>query len=423
MSAAPLALALLHAAQVVSSTLAGHTADSALADLNLDGVLRAATQDLAFGALRAYGRGDFFLSRLIIRPLGEPVIRSLLLVALARLEARPETAHTTVNQAVEASARLVRGRYRGLVNGVLRNFLRQRETLFAATSAQRVAEHRYPDWWLVSLQAAFPERWAELAAVGNTHPPMTLRVNRRLLTSAEYAQVLSESGIDCRILDTSAIQLIKPVPVDRLPGFGEGRVSVQDWGAQHAAALLDTAPGMRVLDACAAPGGKTGHLLERHHLDLLALDADSGRARRIKENLSRLHLSASVQVADCRDVPRWWDGRLFDRVLADVPCSASGVVRRHPDIKWLRRPDDIARFVVTQREILDALWQVVAPGGKMLYATCSLFPAENSEQIAAFVIRHPDAQRLPTGEGDNEWPLLPCADHDGFYYALLAKRR
>jgi 16S rRNA (cytosine967-C5)-methyltransferase len=210
------------------------------------------------------------------------------------------------------------------------------------------------------------------------------------------------------------------VPVDRLPGFADGWVSVQDWGAQRAAALLDAADGMRVLDACAAPGGKTAHLLESAAIDLLALDADAKRAARIGETLARLRLVAEVRAVDCRNVDAWWDGRPFQRILLDVPCSASGVVRRHADMRWLRRDSDIAGFVGQQREILNAVWPTLAPGGKMLYCTCSLFPEENGEQVAAFVKCHANAQRLPL-EKSIELQLTPQADHDGFYYALLQK--
>ncbi len=212
-----------------------------------------------------------------------------------------------------------------------------------------------------------------------------------------------------------------PLPVERLPGFGEGLVSVQDAGAQHAALLLDVQDGLRVLDACAAPGGKTAHILERARVELLALEADAGRAVRIDENLARLGLQAEVNVADCRAPDTWWDGRVFDRILADVPCSASGVVRRHPDAKWLRRERDIAQFARTQSAILDALWRVLAPGGKLLYVTCSLFPEENGRQIAAFAARQEDCLRLPIAVA-LDLQLLPNAEHDGFYYALLQKR-
>lgn len=378
--------------------------------------------DLAFGTLRCHGRGDFFLGRLIERPLTDTTARGLLLAALYRLETRPQDAHTTVDQAVTAATTLEHGKYKALVNGVLRNFLRRRDELVDAADRDDGALWQHPRWWLDKLRLAYPLHWQALAAAGNQHPPMTLRINTRRTTTADFLADLARADIAGRGLGQAAIRLDKPVPVDRLPGFAAGRVSVQDLGAQRAAALLDVQPGMRVLDACAAPGGKTAHLLECAALDLTALDADAARAARIEDNLRRLGLAATVKVADCRDLAAWWDGRPFERILADVPCSASGVVRRHPDIKWLRRPGDIDGFAATQAEILDALWRTLAPGGTMLYATCSLFAEENADQVAAFVARHPDAQRLPTHNEEYEWQLTPDADQDGFFYARVAKR-
>ena len=222
-------------------------------------------------------------------------------------------------------------------------------------------------------------------------------------------------------MDEYALILGRPVPVSRLPGFSDGLVSVQDWGAQRAAGLLDAHSGMRVLDACAAPGGKAAQLLETAEVALTALDSDRTRALRVTETLTRLGLQADIRVGDARNARNWWDGQVFDRILADVPCSASGVVRRHPDAKWLRRESDIAGFARQQAEILESLWRTLAPGGKMLYATCSVFAEENSAQVAAFVGRHADARRLPTGGAATDLTLLPDDDHDGFFYALLQK--
>lgn len=412
----PLSRALAAAAVAVAEVLAGRTPEVALAALP-DG-LRPAARDLAFTALRDFGRGDFLLARLLSRPLKEAKARALLLVALARLERRPEEAHTLVDQAVEAAARP----FKALTNAVLRNFLRRRDALLAAADADEVAALRHPRWWLELLRATYPERWPEIVAAGNGHPPLTLRLNARCrVTSAEFLGRLAEAGCSGHALDATAILLDSPVPVERIPGFREGCVSVQDWGAQQAARLLDARDGMRVLDACAAPGGKTAHLLERHDLELTALEVDARRARRIEENLARLRLSAQVKIGDARQPGQWWDGRPFARILADVPCSASGVVRRHPDIKWLRREADVAAFAQSQAAILDALWPLLAPGGKMLYCTCSVFSAENGGQVRAFQARHPDARRLPTGGELPELQLLPGALHDGFYYALLEK--
>ncbi len=386
--------------------LAGRTPDATLA--GVDPGLRPAVLDLTFTTLRDHGRGDFLLGRLIERPLKDKTARALLLIALARLERRPEDAHTLVDQAVTAAGKP----WKGLVNAVLRNFLRQREALLVAAEADDVARWRHPLWWLDNLRAVYPNQWQAIAAAGNSHPPMCLRPNvRRPPTETLPGQLLAGGAL---LLDA-------PVPVERIPGFRDGRVSIQDWGAQQAARLLDVRDGLRVLDACAAPGGKTAHLLELAELDLTALELDPQRARRITENLDRLGLRATVRIADASRPRDWWDGKPFDRILADVPCSASGVVRRHPDIKWLRRATDVATFVQTQARILDALWPALAPGGKMLYCTCSVFPEENGAQVLAFAARHPDVRRLHTGGTDPDHQLLPAAVHDGFYYALLEK--
>jgi 16S rRNA (cytosine967-C5)-methyltransferase len=424
---APLGEALLAAAHMVADVLGGRNLDDAFAAARLTGPLRGAVRDLAWGTLRRCGRGDFFLGRLIERPLRDTTVHALLLCALTRLEDRPEEAHTTVDQAVEAAARIARGKFSGLTNGVLRGFLRRRDELAAALAADETATLQHPRWWLDRLAAAFPDDWRSVAEAGNRHPPMCLRANRRRATVDACLAELAAAGIAARRPsgaggDDAALLLDAPIAVERLPGFAEGKISVQDWGAQQAAPLLDARAGMRVLDACAAPGGKSGHLLERADIDLTALDADAGRAARVVENLDRLGLAAAVTAADCRDLDAWWDGRPFERILADVPCSASGVARRHPDIKWLRRPGDVAKFARQQAEILDALWRTLAPGGRMLYCTCSVFPEENGRQVANFADRHADAVRLPTGGAEKERQWLPADEHDGFYYALLEKR-
>lgn len=409
-----LAFALLQAARINAAVFAGQSlADGLLT--RVDPVARPAVQDLVYGSLRAYGRGDFFLSRLVARPLADNEVRALLLVAIYRLETRPEAAHTVVDQAVAAAAELAGGNFRGLVNGVLRNFLRQQAELTAALANDELALSQHPEWWLRTLQAAWPEDWPSIVAAGNGPPPMALRVNQRRSTRDEYLQRLNGEGIVATPIGDVGLLLAKPVPVERLPGFAAGLVSVQDPGAQLAATLLNPAPGSRVLDACAAPGGKTAHLLERARLDMLALDLKPARCRRVEANLSRLGLGAAIKAGDCAKLNTWWDGQFFDAVLADVPCTASGVVRRNPDSKWLRRESDIASFAAAQSRILDALWQVVRPGGKLLYATCSVFPAENGTQIADFLARQPQARRR------HEEQLLPSAEHDGFYYCLLEK--
>jgi len=432
-----LAFALLKTAEVVAGVLAGINLDTALSACWQTGPFttgqRGAVQDLAYGTLRQFGRGDFFLARLLRSPLDQPqkddparLLRPLLLAALYRLETHPESAHTTVDQAVHASARIARGRFRALTNAVLRNRLRRNTELLAAAAADRVACHRHPGWWIDKIRGAYPDDWSDVLATGNTRPPMTLRVNRRKITGSAYLAMLRATGIGARLLDRDgqAILLDQPQRIGNLPGFEDGLATVQDWGAQRAALLLDSQPGMRVLDACAAPGGKTTHLLELAEVDLLSLDIEPIRVERIRENIDRLGLRAQVRVADCRRTTQWWDGNPFERILADVPCSASGVVRRHPDGKWLRRESDIAGFVNKQAEILEALWRVLAPGGKMLYCTCSLFPEENQLQIADFIANHADAESLPLAGAQGSksgWQLLPQAEQDGFFYALLQK--
>ena len=416
LAADSLGWSLLLAARVLAAVNGGKSLNEALGLLAGEvPAARAAAQDVAYGVLRRYGWGEFILGRLLAKPLTHAETHALLLGALYRLDTRADSAPMVVDQAVAAAGELAGGVFRGLVNGVLRNFLRQREGLLAALAGDEEARYRHPRWWLARLRRTHPDAWPAIVDAANRAPPMTLRVNQRRETVAGYLARLAAAGLAARPLGRYGLRLDKPVPVEALPGFFDGLVSVQDAGAQRAAELLDPAPGARVLDACAAPGGKTAHLLEMADLDLLALDIDATRTRRIEDNLRRLGLRAEVRAADCCAVGEWWDGRPFDAILADVPCSASGVARRHPDIKSLRRESDIRPLARTQAAILDALWAVLKPGGKLLYATCSLFTEENSAQIDAFLVRRPGAVLLAMEQ------LLPQEDNDGFYYALLQK--
>ena len=419
-----LAFELARAAELVVTVIEGGNLTDAFERMQLhhpqwaDGT-RGAIRDLAWSTLREYARGDAILDHLL--QTAPPLeARALLLVAVNRLRQRPEQAHTVVDQAVTAAAESMPG-LRSLVNGVLRNALRQQGQWQAWIDADPAARHAFPAWWVERLRAGLADAWARVLAAGNERPPMALRVNLRRTTLSAAEAALAEAELASRRLDNDALLLERPLPVTRLPGHAEGRLSVQDAGAQWAARLLDAHAGERVLDACAAPGGKTAHILERGDVELLALELDPVRAQRIERNLQRLGLRAEVRVADCRDLDAWWDGRPFDRILADVPCSASGVVRRHPDIKWLRRETDIAQFAATQAGIVDALWRTLTPGGTMLYVTCSVFHEENAGQIARFLLRHADAETLAI-HGRPDLQLLPCAEHDGFYYALLRKR-
>ena len=380
---------------------------------------RGALQDIVYGSLRQLGRLDAWLAALLERPLTDPELGWLLRVAIYQLAYTRAPAHAVVHNAVDAAGE---GWRRGLANAVLRNFQRRRAELDKLADAQPRARWSHPDWWIAKLQAEHPDHWQGVLEASQQHPPFTLRVNCRHGDVAGYLQRLADAGMTARQTGPDAVTLEKAVPVHSLPGFDAGDVSVQDAGAQWAARLLDAQPGERILDACAAPGGKTGHILERADVILTAVDADVARLARVEENLNRLQLEATLVEGDAAQPETWWDGQPYDRILADVPCSASGVVRRNPDIKWLRRPDDIPQFAAQQAVMLEALWRLLAPGGTLLYATCSLFHEENDGQVRAFLARHTgDAERCPLPEPLSDGSLLPDADHDGFFYALLRK--
>jgi 16S rRNA (cytosine967-C5)-methyltransferase len=417
-----LAAALAAAAKVVDAVGRGVSLSTALAAPAQPGALRPAVQDLCFTALREFG----FLPRLVDALVAKRTtdeMRALLYVALADLRDNPARVHTIVDQAVEAAAQVAGERSRGFVNAVLRRYLREAEPLDRHAQATDEGRWRHPQWWIDRVRRAWPAEWQSVLQAGNGRAPMTLRVNARRTAVEDYLAQLTGAGQQAHALGGGAVMLDRPVAVERLPGFAEGLVSVQDWGAQRASELLDLRDGQRVLDACAAPGGKTGALLERAAVEVVALDADETRLGRVRDNLGRLGEHALVTTGDAAEPSGWWDGRRFDRVLADVPCTASGVVRRHPDIKWLRRAGDLAGLRRLQASILDALWQVLAPGGKLLYATCSVFPEENRAQVDAFLAREPRARSVPLPALPPAGQLLPCREHDGFFYALLEKPR
>jgi 16S rRNA (cytosine967-C5)-methyltransferase len=333
-----------------------------------------------------------------------------------------------------AAQRLARSA--GFVNAVLRRFVRERERIVAAALADPLARFNHPRWWLDRLRADWPDRWQAIADADNVHAPMTLRVNARRARPEELLATLAARGIAAAPVGPAAISLARPLPVTELPGFAEGLISVQDLNAQRAAPLLVAGPlrrGARVLDACAAPGGKTAHLLELADVDVLAVDRDGARLARVDETLARLGLRAQTLVADAAEPASWWDGRPFDAILLDAPCTASGIVRRHPDVRWLRRAADVPALAATQARLLDALWPLLAPGGRLLYATCSVFRDEGSAQIDAFLQRAGDAavaaappspgQLLPLPDNDDTPPPSGSPEPgDGFFLALLEKR-
>jgi len=415
------------ASAAVSRVLSGHNLNQTLNSLffrsaALTPQQRAAAQDMSYGTLRFYGQLRAILDLLIEKPLQDETVRALLLVALYQLLYSRAAGHAVVDHAVKSAAALKKSWAKGLVNAVLRNFLRKRPALLELAAASDEGRYSHPQWWIDKLRRQYPDGWAALLEANNQHPPMTLRVNRRATSVEAYLALLAQQGMAGSKIGESAILLDQPVAVDKLPGFADGAVSVQDAGAQWAARLLDVADGMRVLDACAAPGGKAAHLLELAGIELTALDNDAERLKKVEQNFRRLKLEARCVAGDAAKPGGWWDGKPFQRILADVPCSASGVVRRHPDIKWLRRETDIMSFAAQQAEILDALWRTLDRGGKLLYATCSVFAEENQGQVARFLARHEDARCLPPPlpEADNG-QLIPNQQHDGFYYVLLYK--
>jgi 16S rRNA (cytosine967-C5)-methyltransferase len=383
---------------------------------------RGALQDLSYGTLRFYGQLKTLLSLLLHKPMLDQRIYYMLLVALYQLQYSKAAQYAVVDHAVR-SAQLLNAKVSGLVNAILRNFLRNQAALLERAAQDDEGRYSYPQWWIDELRAQYGERSVAILEAGNMHPPMSLRINRRLGTVVNYQMQFEEQDICTRIIEPDALQLDKPVAVDKLPGFFDGLVSVQDAGAQYAARLLDVRDGMRVLDACAAPGGKTAHILECAQVEMVAVDKDEQRLQRVAENLRRLGLSAQIVHGDAAESEKWWDGEPFQRILADVPCSASGVVRRHPDIKWLRRSTDIAGFAAQQLNIMRALWRLLAQDGKLLYATCSVFRQENEEVVGAFLAQQPDARRLPIELPDSgNGQILPDNQHDGFFYALLHKQ-
>jgi 16S rRNA (cytosine967-C5)-methyltransferase len=429
-------------ADLVQGVRSGRSATDLMAQCPADA--RAAVQALGFDVLRRLGAATEL--RALLAPKNPPPpVDNLLCTALALLwpvASPPYPDHTLVDQAVTA-ARQRTPAAAGFINAVLRRFVRERDALVAAVERTPTGAFNHPAWWIERLRQDWPTQWQALLRSANERPPMTLRVNARRCSGADYVHRLAAAGRAATLLDDpalagQAVVLAEPCPVQQLPGFADGDVSVQDAAAQRAAGLVlglgaDAVPaGARVLDACAAPGGKTAQLLERAELDLLALDSDPKRIPRIHETLTRLHLKAQVQAADARDTAHWWDGRPFDAILLDAPCSASGIVRRHPDIRWLRRPDDLSALTRIQSELLQALWPLLRPGGRLVYATCSIFKAEGAQRIDAFLQRMPPggAELDPASPGhllplpDNPSQTaarIPGAVQDGFFYALIHK--
>ena len=450
----PLSQLLGRCANAVAAVRKGQSLNDALAATPAPE--RPGTQALAFTVMRRMGLAQALRQRLVPKA-PHPWIDALLISALALIDEGSYDDHTLVDQTVTACKknRKVGPAASGLVNAVLRRFLRERADLIASLADDEVARHNHPGWWIRRLKKDWPDHWQAILAANQAQPPLTLRANVRHGSVADYRKRLRAADLlpptdsaealpPPTPLGPEPVVLPRAVPVNLLPGFAEGDASVQDASAQWAAPLLLQAGGQRlpdgarILDACAAPGGKTAHLLELGAFDVTALDADPQRLRRVGDTLSRLGLQARTLAADASRPADWWDGQPFDAILLDAPCSASGIVRRHPDARWLRRDTDIAALARTQDAILDALWPLLKPGGHLLYCTCSVFREEGEDRVDAFLQRTPDARRLPapghilpvveypsTAAHRPSGPspqAAPVADPgDGFYYALLAK--
>jgi 16S rRNA (cytosine967-C5)-methyltransferase len=431
--APPLWQQLQAAASVLAAVRRGESATPAIAAVAQD--LRPAAQALSFHVLRQLGRAEALRRRLAKRAPPPPA-DALLCTALAlawKQDEAPYPPFTLVDQAVEAAKHSPQTRaQQAFVNACLRRFLREREQLVAEIDAEPVAHWNHPRWWIARLQQDWPHQWQEILEASNLPAPMTLRVNTHRISREPLRDLLAAAHIATEPVGTQGLLLDKPRPVHAIPGFDEGLWSVQDAGAQLAAELLvpGLPPHARILDACAAPGGKTAHLCElAPDADVLALDVDAARCERIHQNLGRLGLHAEVRTADAAEPGFWWDGRSFDAILLDAPCTASGIVRRHPDVRWLRREGDVDQLAGQQKRLLTALWPLLKPGGRLVYCTCSVFRAEGQRQIAAF-LAHNSTAVLQPGPG-HLWPVhgartvavpdnLP-SDHDGFFYAVLQK--
>lgn len=399
----------------------------------LTGEDRSLAQAILYESIRQTARNRFIIAKYATNKTA-PLVRALLECGLSAFQLDGLKEFTVVNETVDATKSHPEVRFASrFVNAILRRYLREREALEAAMARRDDCRYNAPTWWINTMKKAQPTQWQSILQLAQSHPPLTLRVNTRKSTVSEMSVRLTQAGIKAKQVGKDAIQLLEPMPVSQIPGFMDGFCSVQDAGAQLAAEFLPVKDGDRVLDACAAPGGKTAHVLEKHEVAMTALEIDATRAQRIHENLDRLGLKANVVTANAADTEQWWDKTPFDAILLDAPCTASGVVRRQPDTPWLRRASDIAHLAQEQKVLLEALWPLLKEGGHLLYVTCSIFPEEGRLQIRDFLKGHSDATLIPLCPGNQGMMVLLPQDgetyregqlpsvHDGFFYALLKK--
>lgn len=422
------------AAQALASVMEGQSLNQVIPalELRIEDSERSFFRELTLGASRWYFRLNALAKMLLKSPFQEEDndLHALLIIGLYQLNIQGKAPHAAVHATVDVCEEMGKGYAKPVVNACLRRYGREYESLLPPLDDNPVTATSHPKWLVKMLSKAWPDRWQDILAANNERAPLCLRVNRRYGSRDAYLELLQNASIEARPgqYSADAVYLESPCDVTTLPGFADGAVSVQDEAAQLAAQVLAPRNGERILDACAAPGGKTAHLLEHADISLLAVDADESRLERVHENLERLQLEADVACLDMCSDERWWGEEGFDAILLDVPCSATGVIRRHPDIRMLRRREDIEKLAQVQAQILERAWEMLKPGGRLLYATCSVLPQENSEQIVRFVDMHPEATLITL---DNQWgiacnagrQLFPTGQgHDGFYYALLHKK-
>ena len=381
-------------------------------------------KDMVYGSIRSLGKSNFYINKLVQNKIEERCLEALLHVVLFQITHERSNDFTLVNEAVDA-AKKINHKKSAFINAVLRNFLRNRDSLKQDLNKDESATYSYPNWWIKKVKNQYPKNWKDILNIGNQRPPLALRINLKKIGVNEYSTVLDEHEINHTLVGGECLIINTPLGVDKIPGFLEGKVSVQDFGAQFAAHLIDLKKGQKVLDACSAPGGKACHMMELNSIELLAIESDEKRTIKIKENLDRQGFKAKVINDKVSSQNEWWDKEFFDRILLDVPCSASGIVRRHVDIKWLRRISDFKSFGDSQLFLLKSAWPMLKERGKLLYITCSIFEEENRDVIEKFKKNLGNVSELkinfPSNVAHIKNQILPSSNHDGLFYALLQK--
>jgi len=381
-------------------------------------------KDMVYGAIRDLGKSNFYINKLVKNKIENRCLEGLLHIALFQITHERSNNFTLVNEAVDA-AKKIDHKKSAFINAVLRNFLRKKDELQQELDEDESAVYSYPNWWIQKVKNQYPKNWKDILTIGNQRPPLALRINLKKIGVNEYSAILDKHEINHTLVGGECLIINIPLGVDKIPGFSEGKVSVQDFGAQLAAHLIDLKKGHKVLDACSAPGGKACHMLELNSIELLAIESDKKRTNKIQENVDRQGLKAKILNEKISSQNKWWDKECFDRILLDVPCSASGIVRRHVDIKWLRRINDFKNFGENQQSLLRSVWPMLKENGKLLYITCSIFEEENRDVIEKFKQDLGNVSELninfPSNVAHIQNQILPSSNHDGLFYALLQK--